>query len=430
MNGCTFLFCPAGPKAKAKAKSLAQQVQALKAIDFSKQGKEAEEGEEEEEFEDDEEVEPEEVKKGPNKGPQAKKAPKAKAKAKAKAGSKSGKNTGKTGKVQKGKLKKKTEDKRHYGKARKFQRMLKSGQIPDDIMKLYQDQALREKQPRLFRTQLINSLFQQDDNGEYVLCSDSPSFQAWKCNVDKKFSSQQTTGVPQMIMLWQIFHGNADAMKEAERQGQIFERGGLWHHASATSGREKSTADQMDLQGGSVDLDANSFAAMSNFLGKRDWAKYGEKQLGDSVQQLKRGKSTLALCDGEVSLDNLQLLPSTSSKQPKEPKLVKLTWKMLEKNIGDAKGANERLQRDCSRLVVKVRPSGDEKLIQKAKTTVSKLAENIAALNECQMWEEVPNTDGNEKTAVESFFGEIAQKTEEVNEALEELKAVCKARGL
>ena len=153
-----------------------------------------------------------------------------------------------------------------------------------------------------------------------------------------------------------------------------------------------------------MDLDANSFAAMSNFLGKRDWAKDGEKQLGDSVRQLKRGKSTLALCDAELFLDNLQLMPSGSAKQPKEPKLVKLTWKMLDKNIGDAKGANERLQRDCSRLVVKVRHSGDDKLIQKAKATASKLAENISALNECQMWEEVPNIDGNEKECSGKLF--------------------------
>lgn len=31
---------------------------------------------------------------------------------------------------------------------------------------------------------------------------------------------------------------------------------------------------------------------------------------------------------------------------------------------------------------------------------------------------------------MESFFADLAPKTEEVNEGLEELKAVCKARGL
>jgi hypothetical protein len=323
-------------------------------------------------------------------------------------------------------------EKRDYGKARKWQRLLKSGQIPDDIVQMYNCTALKQKQPRLFRTQLINKLFQVDSNGEYTLCSDSPSFQAWKTNIDKVWASQQTIGLPPMVMLWQIFHGNQAAMQSAEASGQIYERNGLYHYGSTSSGRSKSTADQMDLQGGAVDLDASSFSAMSSFLGKRDWAKYGT-ELGEIESQqpmLKRGKSQLCLTDAPQVSMGLAIPPSQTQLPPAEPKLVKLTWKQVEKSIGDAKGANERLQRDCGRLVVKVRSTGDEKLITKAKTMVGLLAENISALTECQMWEQVPDTDGNEKAKVETFFANLAKKKEEVNEGLEELKAVCKARGL
>ena len=324
------------------------------------------------------------------------------------------------------------DEKRHHGKARKWQRMLKAGQIPDDIVQMYNNTALQQKQPRLFRTQLINKLFQVDSNGEYTLCSDSPSFQAWKTNVDKTWASQKTVGMPPMVMLWQVFHGNELAMQAAEAAGQIFERNGMYH-AATSAGRCKTTADLMDLQGGSVDLDASSFAAMSNFLGKRDWAKYGQ-ELEDPASEppaLKRGKSTLCLTDAPQASLALAI-PSSQAKQVPlaEPKVLKLTWKMVEKTIGDAKGANERLQRDCSRLVVKVRTAEDDKLINKAKALVALLAENISALNECQMWEQVPGTDGNEKSKVESFLSNLAKKTEEVNEGLEELKAVCKARGL
>lgn len=98
--------------------------------------------------------------------------------------------------------------------------------------------------------------------------------------------------------------------------------------------------------------------------------------------------------------------------------------------MGDAKDANERLQRDCNRLVVKVRGAHDEKLIEKMRTMVALLSENLQVLQECQMWESIPNSNGNEKDKVESFFKELAKKTEEVNEGMEEVKAVCKARGL
>ena len=251
-----YLFLAAGPKAKAKAKTLAERTHAWKKLDFEAESKgEKEEGEEEEGcFENDEEIEPDE----------------------------------------KSKSKDKANEKRHFGKARKFQRMLKAGQIPEDILKLYNDGAMQQKQPRLFRTELINKLFQQDSKGEYCLRSDSPSFQAWKKNVDKVWASQQT-GVPSMVILWQVFQGNEAAMNRAEALGQIFEKDGMYHHAETLTGGSKSSADQMDLQGGSVALEVSAFAGMSSFFGKRDWAKYGQEAVEDSQPALKKGKNVLCM---------------------------------------------------------------------------------------------------------------------------------------
>jgi len=126
------------------------------------------------------------------------------------------------------------------------------------------------------------------------------------------------------------------------------------------------------------------------------------------------GESQLCLADAPRVSMALAIRPSQKQLPPAGHKLVKLIWKQAEKSIGDAKGANERLQRDSGRLVVKVRSTGDEKLITKAKTMV----------------EQVPDTDGNEKAKVETFFANLAKKKEEVNEGLEELKTVCKARGV
>ena len=95
----------------------------------------------------------------------------------------------------------------------------------------------------------------------------------------------------------------------------------------------------------------------------------------------------------------------------------------------DAKSANERLQRDCNRLVVKVRGVGGQ-LEEEMQGVVEKLHENLQQLSQCQMWNKVPNSNGNEKTAVATFFKKIADQTEEINEGMEKVKGVCRARGL
>ena len=78
---------------------------------------------------------------------------------------------------------------------------------------------------------------------------------------------------------------------------------------------------------------------------------------------------------------------------------------------------------------MKVR-GGDKKLTDEMKAVVNLLTENLQSLQECQMWEEVPGSDGNEKNKVEDYFKQIAEKTEKANESMEQVKAVCKARGL
>ena len=385
----SFLLCAPGeakPKAKAKQKTLPERTNAWKklALDDKKHSKEGEEGEEEEEKEEDEKVDPETSK-----------------------------------------------EKRSYAKARKFGRLLKAGQVPQDILQMYNEQSLQAKHPRLFKTELINRLFRKDKRGEFVMCLDDPKFLSWKKNVDTSFSSQETVGIPYSVMLWQTFHGNETAMQIAEQRGDIFESKGFWHHARVKAGRTKSTSDTMPLHGGSTELDVDQFSGMASFMSSRSWAQFGQSCGDQEGPALKRGKSSLALPDvtfptaaSSVKANKQLALPAP------EPKVVKLSWKVLEKTVGDAKDANERLQRDSNRLVVKVRGAQDEKLIEKMRNMVAALSENLQTLQECQMWESIPNSNGNEKDKVESFFKQLAKKTEEVNEGMEEVKAVCKARGL
>ena len=323
-------------------------------------------------------------------------------------------------------------EKRSYHKARKFQRMLKQGLIPDEIVAMYNDANVKQKQPRLYRTELVNRLFQKTKAGEWVLCHDSPEFLSWKKNSDQSWASQSTVGVPYSVMLWGTFHGSKDGFQAAEAAGDIFESNGMWHHKKVQAGRTKTTEDVMKLQSGKVSLDTDQFADFSSFLSSRDWSKYGQHMdLEDNNQknmELHRGKGQLAL-EYEPSYHKQPSAAEPSASVSAPPKVVKLPWEKLEKHVIDAKSANERLQRDCNRLVVKVRGVGGQ-LEEEMQGVVEKLHENLQQLSQCQMWNKVPNSNGNEKTAVATFFKKIADQTEEINEGMEKVKGVCRARGL
>ena len=317
---------------------------------------------------------------------------------------------------------------RDFGKARKYSRMLAQGTIPEDIKKLFDEGSQDGKPKRLFRTELINRMFKVGKDGQYVLATDTPEFKSWRRNVDTKFATAESVGVPYSIMLWQVFQGNEQAMLQAERKGDIYESQGMFHHRKVSAGRTKTSADELEVSGGTVALKVDEFSEMNKWLGTRDWSKFGNSMLPAAEQdQVGNTSKAQQLCLQDVQPPGTFNPggPSSSAR----PRTVKLPWEKVLPTVSEAKGANERLQRDCSRMVSKVR-GGDPELVTKIKETMAQLTENLGRLSDCQMWEEVPGSEGNEKSKVESFFAAIAQSTESANEKLEQLKALCKARGL
>ena len=319
-------------------------------------------------------------------------------------------------------------EKRGFGKARKFSRMMQAGSIPEDIRRLYEEGSKTAKSPRLFKTELINRMFTVGKDGTYVLCTDSPEFKSWRRNVDTRFATAESVGVPYSIMLWQIFQGNEQAMLQAERKGDIYESEGMFHHRKVSAGRTKTSSDDLELSGGAVKLKVDEFSEMSKWLGTREWSKFGNSML-TAAEEEKDGLRT----KGQLCLQDVQtpgsFNPGGLSSSARPTKTVKLPWDKVLPTVSEAQAANDRLHRDCSRMVMKVR-GGDPDLVTKIKETMAELTSNMGKLGDCQMWEEVPGSEGNEKSKVESFFAAIAQSTERANENLEQLKALCKARGL
>ena len=132
--------------------------------------------------------------------------------------------------------------------------MLARGQVPADIEQNHNEAATKSKSPRWLRTELINR---------------SAEFQSWRSNLDMKFATAESVGVPYSIALWQVMQGQEQAMKVAEQRGDIFQDNGMWHHRKVSSGRTKKHH-------------RGHAAFMNQWLGKRGWNKFGQQEVKDT----------------------------------------------------------------------------------------------------------------------------------------------------
>ena len=298
---------------------------------------------------------------------------------------------------------------RDYNKARKWARLMKSNSIPDDLKQMYESGGKNAEQPRLWQTKFINAIFTKNDRGEHLLSPGNPSFTAFRGNTESRTSAKGSTGVPYSIMLWQYFHGREDAMADAERRGDIKCIDNMWHYATQSVSRSKTTTQAMKVSGGEAQLTLDQFQDLNSFLGSRPWAKFGssEEIQDSSTATSSAGTSNKikAICD--------------------KPAVV--TFASMEDNLKEAKGAQERLLRDAQRLASKIAGKGDAGMVATLKTTMPQLSKNESSLNEALLWKEVPETN-MEKPKVESFMSQLATGTEKCNEMLEQIKATCKAR--
>lgn len=305
-------------------------------------------------------------------------------------------------------------EKRSYPKARKWARLAKANAIPEDIVALFENGSKQSQNPRLFKTQFINAIFTTNRRGEYMLTPGNPSFSAFRKNTEKHMSGTGTTGMPYSIMLWQCFQGNEQAMKQAETCGDIVQISGLWHYKTAMTSSTKSTQHTMQAHGGEADLTNKQYEAVSSFLGNRPWAQFGqaEQPLGFQREDLPAiassanpPKTLKAICDTPVYIP----------------------FSKVENNLKEAKGAQERLNRDCQKLAVKVSQHKDSELITELKDVMAKLSSNEQTIQSALLFQEIPDTN-MQKEKVEEFWKNLGSVTERCNERIEQIKATCKVR--
>ncbi|CAE7232652.1 unnamed protein product [Symbiodinium sp. CCMP2592] len=292
---------------------------------------------------------------------------------------------------------------RDYGKARKMSRMLKAGNVPEDVRKLWES-ADQQSNPR---------------SGNYTMCTTSPDFQSWKANTDTKFSEGYSTGETYSVMLWKVFHGNEQAFTTALNRGDVYERGGLYHTLTVRQGRTKTSTDTQQLSGGCAALTVDQFDTLTSFFSGRPWALQGSQSF-DSATNRESGPEALLSSGSSSGQRQLAL-------QDKPAVEVEVKWKVVETNLTEAKQALDRLQRDAQRYVSKVKVLGDNDLSEDLKSVLASLAKSLSVCGDCLTWNEVPG--GLSKQNVQKFMQQLGDDTDRANETLEKVKAVVKARA-
>ena len=298
---------------------------------------------------------------------------------------------------------------RSYPKARKWARMIKAGQVPDDLQKLYEEGAKNSSTPRLFKSQFINKVFQKNSRGEYVLAPGSAESETFKKNSEIRSNSSLVTGLPYSIMLWTNFHGNEQALNDAERRGDIYQKDGFWHFKTVQTAIEKKQEGSMVVHGGRAELTLDEYSQMNQFMSSRPWSQFGKALAPPNAAPGVTASSSAmqkAICDAPQ----------------------KLTWASVEEDIKEAKGAQERLQRECQRLAAKVSDKKDDKINETLKVVMQQLSQRECQLAQCIIFQSVEGT-GMEKSKVENFFADLGQATEDANEKLESTKSIARTRG-
>ena len=304
------------------------------------------------------------------------------------------------------------EDKRDRNKARAFARAMKRGSLPQGVLDML-GEIEKTDQPRAKKTALINALFEKTAAGTFEMKTESATFQTFKENFKKNTETEKVEGEPKQVFLYRVYHGDARALSEAIQQGHVKEqvrKGVVYcYYPSWSFTQEKGTSDRGELTGQSS-LNNEQFNQMSAAFSK--------------VAKKKE------LLEGAPSSSSKQQLALEDQKD--EATSGKPDWSKLMPLLEEAKQANDRLEKDFFKLKLRVESSKDDKLLTNLKTLVVQCNETGKQIGHTLVWKELPPDADFQWTAegVNKWLFEMATKREALDEGLEQLKAVLKARNL
>ena len=107
------------------------------------------------------------------------------------------------------------------GKSTKFRKMHKDGQHPESIMRLVDQEAKNQPNPRAFKTSIINNVLEKQPDGTFKLNMQNSKIQGYIEATEKKSGHRSTNGMPKYSFIASVFHGNMDLFEAALKAGEI-----------------------------------------------------------------------------------------------------------------------------------------------------------------------------------------------------------------
>ena len=287
----------------------------------------------------------------------------------------------------------------------KFASLRKQGKIPEHILNVI-DKATT----RAGKTTLLNKLFKQDQQGQWIMQTQDPAFQVSTVSSDVRFGVDQENTYPRSIMVHHYYRGNEQAFLQALDDGEVFaveneNKNGppMYSFLSATSGRRKELNKQMKLDSGPTRLNQREHAQMERSMSAvASWADWTQQaSLPDQGQPAQ-----LALTAGRED--------------------VPIAFEKLVPTLQEAKQAQEKLLKDVSKVLPSLQKHPDLRL--EYKEACATLTENSNKLANILTWQEFPDGPTTKKT-MDELVQSLAESTSKAYEKMEQVKAAIKARG-
>ena len=219
--------------------------------------------------------------------------------------------------------------------------------------------AKKQSNPRKYKSDLINALFEKDGKGGYTLAPEKPVFESYREAFHKRYGKDERKGLTKSIYLYQVFHGFDAALEMAIQKGEVqqWEEDGVTFcgNRQTKAGIEKASTSGQSLHSGAKALEADQWKTLSKAFSNMSW-EVSNLENGDQAGEGEAAKSS-----------------SSSSKQ-KSLEMTGLTPQM-EELVADAKSANERLLQSAVKMLSKCQKDEDKKSF---KGTIMELKEWIS----------------------------------------------------
>ena len=299
---------------------------------------------------------------------------------------------------------------RNFAKARKFNKLQKSGALPQMVVQLL-SKVEKEDGSRQKVTQLINSLIQKDKKtGHLSLNTDSSEFVSLKSKWKLVEDRDEVEGEPRNVFLHRVFGGNETALQAAIEAGDVREtiRGGTtfccyprFNWSTTNAVEDKGTIS------GKTDLDAGNYFQLASAFA--EIAKGAKSQAPDSAS-------------------------ATAAPAPAPRKALPepVDFEKLKPLLTAAKDAISFLEKDMLRVKPRVVEAKDTDLTKSLRQVFESLAKQRNDVDGVLHFQEFPADFEGSMTRenVNKWLADLGKRTEGSEEGLASVKAVLGKRNL